>query len=223
MTPTTPTPNLAQDLIRIHRVITRGLTVGIAKGTEYLQSGFPQPQVFLGYSNYAHSLASVLGAHHQGEDQVAFPVLRIQLPFAPYERLSADHHEIELLLDLIHQAILDLSGNAPKDGVKILVDCLRRVYTIWVPHIQLEEHHFSRETIGEIMSLENQRQLSEAMGKHSQEHAGPPYWVIPFVLFNLGPEDRAAMAATFPPMIMGELVLKVWKDQWAPMKSFLLD
>ena len=223
MTSITPTPNLAQDLIRIHRVITRGLTVGIAKGAEYLQSGVPQPQVFLGYSNYAHSLASVLGAHHQGEDQVAFPVLRIQLTSAPYERLSGDHHEIELLLDLIHQAVDDLAGNAPKDGVRILVDCLRRVYTLWVPHIQLEEYHFSREMIGAVMSLENQGQLSEAMGKHNQEHAGPPYWVVPFVLFNLEPEDRAAMAATFPPMIMDELVPKVWKDQWAPMKPFLLD
>lgn len=223
MTPTTPSPDLAQDLIRIHRVITRGLIVGIAKGAAYLQSGFPQPQVFTGYSNYAHSLASVLGAHHQGEDQVAFPVLRIQLTSAPFEQLSADHHKIELLLDSIHQAIADLSADAPKEGVRILVDCLRKVYAIWVPHIQLEEHHFSREMIGSVMSLDNQRQLSEAMGKYSQEHAGPPYWVIPFVLFNLEPDDRAAMAASFPPMITDELVPKVWKDQWAPMKSFLLD
>ena len=220
---TTATPDIAQDLIRIHRVITRGLNVGIAKGAEYLQSGLPQPRVFLGYSNYAHSLASVLGAHHQGEDQLAFPVLRIQLTSAPYEQLAADHHKIELQLDMIHQAVADLSGDAPKDGVKILVDCLRRVYAIWVPHIQLEEHHFSREAISTIMSLENQRQLSEAIGKHTQEHAGPPHWVIPFVLFNLEPEDRAAMAATLPPMITDELVPKVWKDQWAPMKSFLLD
>ena len=34
--------------------------------------------------------------------------------------------------------------------------------------------------------------------------------------------DRAYMAGEMPPIISQELVPVVWKDQWAPMKPFLL-
>jgi hypothetical protein len=71
-------PNPAEYLIHIHKVITRGINVGINKGSEYLQNGFPEPKIPLGYTTYALSLASVLRAHHQGEDQVAFPILTLR-------------------------------------------------------------------------------------------------------------------------------------------------
>ena len=217
------TPNLAQDLVRIHKVITRGLEVSLSKGTEYLQAGFPQPQVLLGYSSYTHCLASVFGSHHQGEDLIFFPEFRKLIPSVPYGRLSNEHRAIEMRLVLISQAITDLSGNNQQNGLRMIVDTLGKISRIWVPHIQMEERYFSGETLNAVMDLEQQRRISEAASKYSQEHSGPPFWVVPFVLYNLGDEDRASMAATFPPEIMDELISNVWKDQWAPMKPLLLD
>jgi len=216
-------PNPAEDLILIHKVITRGINVEISKGTEYLQNGIPQPQKLLGYSTYALSLVSVLRAHHQGEDQVIFPLLRIKLPSAPYGILTTNHREMESLLVTIHQAIEDLSGDAPEDGMRGMVENLGKVWAIWKKHIFWEELHFSKDAIGAVMDLEAQGELSEAMAKHRQEHSEPPNLVIPFILYNLELEDRVSMAATFPPVVMDELVQKVWKDQWEPMKPFLLD
>jgi hypothetical protein len=223
MTPPTPTPDLAQDLIRIHKVITRALYIGLIKGREYLHSGFPQPQLLHGYSSFIHCLVEVLRSHHQGEDLVAFPAFMKVLPSAPYAKLSTDHHSIEMLLTPITLVITDLLGDTSSRGLMAIVDTLGKLAAIWEPHILLEERYFSREAINAVISSVEQGRISEAASKHSQEHSGPPYWVVPFVLYNLEPEDRALMAANLPPMILNELVPKVWKDQWAPMKPFLLN
>ena len=96
MEPSTPT--LAKDLLRIHKVITRGLDMSLVKGKAYLQSGFSQPQALLGYSSYTHCLCSVLDSHHTSEDIIAFPEFRLVIPSAPYAQLAYDHNEIERLL-----------------------------------------------------------------------------------------------------------------------------
>lgn len=223
MAPITPRPGLAQDLIRIHKVITRSLYISLIKGREYLQTGFPQPELSQGYPNYLHCLTEVISSHHLGEDLISFPAFMKPLPSAPYAKLSTDHHRIETLLMPIPQAIAELSGDTPQTGFTTIVDILGKLSAIWEPHILLEEHYFSRESMNAALSLEEQDRISAATSKYSQEHSEPAYLVIPFILFNLQPEDRASMAANFPPAIMNELVPIVWKDQWASMKPFLLN
>jgi len=220
---TSPTPDLAQDLVRIHRVITRSLNISEVKGAEFLQSGFPSAQLLLGFTTYTHCLSSVLGSHHQGEDLIAFPAFRKVLPSAPYAQLLTDHHGIETLLALLPATIANVSGDAPDKSLRIIVDTIQKITEIWEPHIQLEEYYFSKDALKAVLDLDEEMRISEAASKYSQEHSGPPYWVVPFVLFNLDREDRKTMASNFPPTIMEELVPMVWKEQWAPMKSFLLD
>ncbi len=215
-------PNLAQDLLRIHRAITRGLTVGAEKGAEFAHAGFPDPDLRQGLIAYLQGLSVVVKAHHLGEDEVAFPFFRERLPSSLYERLSADHHKIEALLITLNQAIASVAASGSPADLNPLVDCLQSISAIWTPHIGLEEGHFSPEAVAAVMTLEEQGRMSGAMATHSQEHATPAYLALPFTLFNLQPEDRAAMAATMPSMVMHELVPKVWKDQWAPMMPFLL-
>ena len=86
---------LAGDFLRIHRAITRGLNVSVSKGSEYIQKGFPDPDLQQGFALYLQTLAAVLSAHHLGEDEVAFPALKLKLPDEPYEKLGSDHVEIE--------------------------------------------------------------------------------------------------------------------------------
>ncbi len=221
MTPNNPNP--AQDLIRIHKVITRGLNVDLTKGIEYLQIGFSSLRAHLGYTRYTHCLSSVLSSHHQGEDLIAFPAFRKVIPSAPYAQLLNDHHAIDVLLAVFPQAIIDLSSDAQQNGLRVILSALQKILVVWEPHIQLEEEYFSIEAINAVFDMHEQVQISQAASKYSQEHSGPPHWVIPFILFNLEPDDRAMMAANFSPAIIDELIPKVWKDQWAPMKPFLLD
>jgi hemerythrin-like domain-containing protein len=216
-------PDLALGLLRIHRAITRGLTVSAAGGDEFIQEGFPDPGVRKGYTDYVQSLGEVLAAHHLAEDEVEFPKLMEKLPDAPYDRLASDHREIDRFLRTLRKAASDIAEDGDAGDLNLLVDTLRRITTIWTPHIRVEEEHFSHDNIYRSMSLEDQGLLSMRMGKHNQEHIASPSLAIPFVLYNLEPADRAEMARTMPSNIVNELIPTAWKEQWAPMKPFLLE
>ncbi len=218
-----PTSELARGLIRIHKVITRGLEVGLREGRNYLDKGFSQGLALAGYSTYVYSLGATLKAHHTSEDQVVFPEIRNVLPMVPYERLASDHQKIEAQLKPLSEAVTNLSGGAPEKSVKSIMDALDQISAIWYPHIKVEESNFSEEVISTRFPLEVQMRIGQASSKVSQEYARPPYWVIPFTLFNLDPAERKQMEAALPPTMMDELVLKAWKEQWSSMKPFLLE
>jgi hemerythrin-like domain-containing protein len=219
---TLPTPNLAQDMIRVHKVITRSIDVGLIKGIQYVKTGFPDPQELTGYSIYTHCLAEILDSHHMAEDKIGFPALFHVLPAAPYAHLTAEHHQFEHLLGILRPAIENLSTET-QAKLKIIVENLQKISLMWPPHYLIEEKHFTSEAVNAVMSLDEQKRVTEATSNYSQEHASPPYWVIPFMLFNLEKDDRELIAATLPPAVVEEQVPKVWKDQWAPMKPLLLD
>lgn len=65
--------------------------------------------------------------------------------------------------------------------------------------------------------------LLKQIVEHSQKHTGPPYLVLPFMLYNLPPDARALMAAEFPPEVTGHLIPIAWKDKWASMMPFLFE
>jgi hypothetical protein len=216
-------PSFAQDLLRIHRVVSRGLYVSVTNGVDFVQAGFPDPGTHLGYAAYTQSLAMVLDAHHLGEDEIAFPSLREKITAAPYERLIRSHQDIVVLLDSVQKAIPLVAGRGGQADLAELVHLLRKVADIWRPHIQTEEFYFSEEALAAAVSPEEQERISSAMAKHGQEHAAPSALALPFLLFNLEGEDRAAMAASLPAVVLEQLIPKGWKEQWAPMKPFLLE
>jgi hypothetical protein len=218
-----PKASLAQDLLRIHKVITRGLEVSLRSGRQYLEGGSQRAEELMGYSNYVHCLGAVLKAHHISEDIVIFPAARKVLPNAPYRQFSTDHRKIEALLIVLTQAIPGLAGDRAEESTKLVADTVNEISSIWYPHIQLEEANFTQATIDCMFVQDEQRRIGGEVGKISQEYGTPQNWVVPFVLFNLELEERKSMAASLPPAIMDELIPKVWKDEWSPMKPFLLD
>jgi hypothetical protein len=216
-------PTLAEGFIRIHKVITRGLSLTVSRGTEFLNQGFPDRDVRQGYADYVQSLVSVLSAHHLGEDELAFPTLQEKHIAAPYERLGTNHMEIEMALDLVRNSLPGMAGPDPLAGFGVVVESFRRVLAIWKPHIAIEEASFSDEAIAALMNPAEQAQLNASMSKHAQEHTGPPFLVLPFVLFNLTGADREGMASSMPKAVVEELIPKEWQARWAPMRPFLLD
>jgi hemerythrin-like domain-containing protein len=195
----------------------------VARGTDFMQAGFTDPGMRKGYADYTQSLVTVLDAHHLNEDEIAFPSLRDKITAAPYDRLTRNHQEIVVLLASVSKALPAVAEKGDQADLLELVDILRKISSVWRPHIQTEEFYFSEEALAASVSPEEQERISAAMAKHSQEHSTPPSLVLPFVLFNLEAEDRAEMAATLPAMVVEELIPKGWKEQWAPMKPFLLE
>ena len=215
--------NFAQDLLRIHRSISRALIVSVRRGEEFMQAGFPDPRLRKGFADYTRSLTVVLDGHHLGEDEIAFPFLKEKIPSAPYDRLGKNHQEIVTRLESVREAIASVEEDGDEAALMRLIDGLRKIADIWRPHIQAEEYYFNQEALAAVASPEEQDRVATAMAKHAQEHANPAYLALPFVLFNLEAEDRAIMAATLPPQVLEELIPHAWKDQWAPMKPFLLE
>jgi len=140
-------PSLAHDLVRIHKVITRGLSIGVERGAEFIQAGFPNPTMRQGFADYIRSLAIVLDAHHLSEDESAFPAFQKKLPLAPYKHLLATHKEIEALLTPVIQAVADGTGAGIEASLPFLVGSLRKITVIWAPHIRMEESIFSLEAL----------------------------------------------------------------------------
>jgi hypothetical protein len=60
------------------------------------------------------------------------------------------------------------------------------------------------------------------MSALSLAKAGPPFLIVPFILYNIPADKRTMLTSQMPPQIIEQLVPINWKDQWAPMKPFLL-
>ena len=211
-------PNVGEDILRIHRVLTRSLTVSI----QFLQQAEQPDNLHHGFTLYLRALSALLHAHHLGEDEIGFPFWRTKSPFAPLNNLIRDHLRMMPLLEKIEIWLNSESGwEAPH--LRRLQGILEELNTIWLLHIQLEESVMGPEKAAALLTPAENQQLARQLAAHGQEHAQPGALVLPFILYNLPVEDRAMMAQIFPPLVTRQLVPVEWKPVWEPMKPFLLE
>lgn len=216
-------PNIGAVMVRAHTAITRGLEVSSERSAAFAQEGYPDAATQKGFVTYVQALEWVLNAHHLGEDNVVFPYLRSKLPDAPYDELSADHRVMEEVLEEIQETIETMAQVQAGDSLKRLNRAVSRLTELWHPHIDKELLHlYDVEKTEAVMDLDEQIQLSQEVAEYSQQQADPGY-MVPFLLYNLQPEERASMVQAMPPALMQEMVPVVWKEKWAPMEPFLLD
>ena len=216
-------PNIGADLVHIHSIITRALDVSIEHSQSFAQEGYPDESTREGFVSYVQTLVSVLHAHHLTEDDLAFPYFREKLPDVPFDLLTAQHQEMEPILDEIKAAIEEVAADAQAgESLNDLNRALTKIAGIWRPHIQREEDHLSAEKADALLDTEEHIRLGKMFAEHNQEHAGPDYLVVPFMLYNLPAEDRAIMSQAMPPIVIQQLVPVAWREKWAPMSPFLL-
>jgi hemerythrin-like domain-containing protein len=217
-------PNIGADLARLHSIVTRGLEVAIDHSQSLAQQGYPDAATREGFISYVRSLTSVLHAHHLTEDELAFPYFRDLMPDTPFDSLTVEHQEMTPLIDQIEMVIEKVEADPhAAEPLNDLNRALIKVRDLWHPHIELEEDHLSPEKADELLSVEEQIELGKRFAQHNQEHAKPDYLVVPFLLYNLTPEERAIFSQGLPPVVTQELVPIAWKDKWSQMKPFLLD
>ena len=215
-------PKLISSFLGVHAIVSRGLDVANENLSRYPER---DPAMLGGFLNYVRALSSIIHGHHLTEDQLAFPYFRKMMPEAPFELLSEQHRQLEPLLDTMNAAIQKCEdrGNITED-FRRLAQALERMKEGWYPHIRIEEEHFTYARIESLrISDEEQSRLVQQFGEHSRQHTGPPYLVMPFLLYNTPLERRAQVAETLPPEVTQHLIPVVWKDKWANMKPFLLD
>jgi hemerythrin-like domain-containing protein len=210
----------ADSLARIHRAITRGLGVSTAYA-ESLDSNGPQDKARQrAFALYTRALAGVMNGHHQGEEN-AFVALHDRLPDIPYDRLTGEHKEIAALIEQLQPAAARVYRHP--DELPVVRQSLEALQALWAPHIGLEEAHISADSMAAQFSADEDVQLTRQLALQSQQHSRPPELAFAFVLYNLEPDDRAAMRRLMPARVVNDLMPNVWQAAWLPMKPFFLD
>jgi hemerythrin-like domain-containing protein len=216
-------PNIGEDYIRFHKVMTRGLAVSLQNINEYLQVGALEKLNREGFLKYVKSFSQVLHGHHLVENEKIFPYFKVKLPEVPYERLMSEHEIFKDGLKEINTGLGHLmSENDELNSLALLKSGLGKIDQIWNPHIQIENTQLYGQIGSLNIDLEEMIRIIKEDGEFFQEHADPAYLVVPFVLYNLSPEDRAITSQGFPEMVTKQLVPIDWKDKWTSMQPFFL-
>jgi hemerythrin-like domain-containing protein len=216
-------PNIGRDYIRFHKVMTRGIDVSLQNIDEFLTKGAMEKSNREGFLKYVQSFSTVLHGHHMVENEKIFPYFRDKLPEVPYERLMSEHEIFVGGLQEINTGIGNLlSKKDEMNSLKLLKSGFSKIDQIWHPHIQIENTQLYG-PIGSLnMDLDEMIRIQKEAGEFFQEHTEPPFLVVPFVLYNLSPEDREMATKGFPEMVTKQLVPIDWKDKWIPMQPFFL-
>ena len=215
---------IAGDIRRIHLVITRALDVAIEHTSLFTETK-SQDIFSLGFINYLQSLLSLLHSHHLVEDERIFPYLKDKLADAPFKLMEAQHQEMLLVLDEIELQLTLIEKNklcSPKTLIAFNQQLVRLRET-WHPHLQTEEEYINDTQLGTIIDPEEQKKQSEAFAHYAASHIDADYLVVPFILYNLLPEDRAIMSQVFPPVVTQQLIPIDWRSQWESMLPFFVE
>ncbi len=214
--------DLAEGLVRIHHVISRGVEVARERSHAYADGEPVDAALATGFGDYLHALASVLHGHHTGEESVAYPALRDRFPDAPWDLLIEEHRNVVSLLEEIAAHAAAVAQAPSPEAWGRLAGALDRLSAVWAPHYRREEEHFTPPEVARLMTADEQAAVVAQLGAHSQQHTGPDYLVLPFLFFNLDGDKRRAMSALFPAVVSEQLVPFAWRDKWSAMKPFLL-
>lgn len=197
----------------IHKIITRALQVSIERIQGLATQEFEDEGSKQGFLNYVQTLVTILHSHHLTEDDLVFPYLRAKLPHAPFETLVQEHHAMVRVLDEIKPLL-------KKGEVAQLLSPLKRLNALWHPHIDTEMCECIHKADG-VVSGEEQARMVKRFSEHGQGHSGPPELALPFLLYNLSPEDRQEFSKDWPPELLQHLVPVVWKAKWESMAPYL--
>lgn len=216
-------PDIGEEYIRLHKVMTRGLRVSLENTNEYVQAEALENVNREGFLKYVQGFSSVLHGHHLVEDEKIFPYFKDKLPEVPYERLTTEHEIFNAGLREIKTGIDNLTSRTDElESLKLLKSGLDKVNELWSDHIQIENTQLYGKTRSLHIDSEEMIKIQMEDKKFFQDHSGPPYLVMPFVLYNLSPEDRAILTGGFHDNETEHLLNVEWKDKWISMQPFLL-
>jgi hemerythrin-like domain-containing protein len=204
-------------LVRIHKVISRGLYISIRKCDEILVKKRIPPGEAEGLSMYVETLKWVTHAHHLSEDEIVFPYFKDNIE-APYNKLQDDHNEMSYILEMLDQSLLEISPGS----VGKLRQVLDKFDRLWVPHIKIEEQNFTSKTLEPVMGMNEQINLLEKIAEHNRRNSGNGQLTMPFMFYNLEGKDREEFMNNFPWIIRKVLVPVIWRGQWKPMSPYFL-
>lgn len=216
--PGNPVPNAGNDLIRIHKVITRALDVSLQNSKPVKLAG----NLRQGFLTYVKVLTIMLHAHHEGEDEISFPFWRTRFRSGPFDKLVEQHRQMITYLEQIEGWLKKSANEWQDENLLPLYNILGELRAHWQRHIALEEETMGPDNSLKYLSTEENIELVKHLAEHGQAHSKPPEIVMPFVVYNLDEADRNEFIKLLPPVMIQQLIPVAWKFAWEPMIPFLL-
>ncbi len=213
--------NIGDTMLAYHQVITRGLSVSIEACRAAAQAGTGAGER-RGLSDYGRTLASLIDLHHHTEDEIVFPYLEKLIPDAPYEQLRSDHQKLVPMLQAVQDAcVLWVDGDDA--SLAAMSENLGKIDSIWHPHIRIEEEYYAPRALAELIAADEHARLIGELGQYSMQHIKEPPLLLPFVIYNADEHYRPIITRPLPAELTEQMIPVAWKEQWEPMKSFLLE
>ena len=205
----------------MHNVLSRAINVMLKHIEKSNQSGFVESELDEGFVTYANRFLAVFFAHHDGEELILFPIIKAKVPSVDFTQLLEQHkvmhHTAEKFSSLVNKK------NLSSESYNEIYSLIQNMSQQWKEHRQQEEDTIIHDDIGSAFPLNEQIILGEKLSKHGQAHSKPVALTLPFMLYNLEPDEREEFSADMPWILTSFLIPVVWKSKWKIMEPFLLD
>jgi hypothetical protein len=217
-----PEAIIAANFYDIHSIITRGLKVSLAGTRSVLQDGFQGENARAGLFNYIRCLTSVLNAHHNMEDEIAFPYFRPKLPEVNFDSWTIWHQKLVRILEEINLAVEKCEKDyQPEIELGKLESNLARLKEMWPYHMGSETDDFINKADA-LVPVEEGIRLVRSFAESMLKLATPNSLTVPFMFYNLPGEYRRPFSLGMPEEMVQNLVPGIWKEKWASMSPYLL-
>ena len=211
--------HLSKGLELIHKVLSRPLDIGISHLDKCLISNKIDIENHAGFKDYISSLVTVFFGHHHGEDEIMFPTFEEKIKDADFSVLKNQHKELHPLAEQIkHKIDID---NPTIENYREIRSLLQDTKDLWGKHREEEEQTVELD-LEPVLSLKEQIELSDKLGKHGQSMSSPAPLILPFLIYNLEGKDRRDFTREMPWILKKFIVPVLWKKKWQKMKPFLL-
>ncbi len=143
---------------------------------------------------------AALRAHHALEDEVLLPALRARGAAGPWERVASDHHDV---------------------AARLAAGDVRGLAELLPGHFALEEEVLTEASWRALLTEDEARALGKAIATHSRAHLRPAAKLLPLLLFNLDPDERARFTARMPRFVTAGLVPIVFRGAWRGLRPWM--
>jgi hemerythrin-like domain-containing protein len=159
------------------------------------------------FVEFTERFARFLHVHHDGEEEIVFPVLRSSSPEAQklVDGWKGDHATLIPKLRAMEAACAELARGGAREP---LAQAAKAVQDFLVPHLDAEEKAFDGAALAKLISAEEAARLTLASRKHGQRVGGPA--VLMIFLHSLTDDEQRSHFSAMPWFVRKILVGQVW-------------
>lgn len=180
----------------------------------------PNAAALRAYLRYVDTALTAFDAHHRLEEDVLFPLFARRDADAPVRALIDEHATLKQLEAAVRAARVEVARDPA--ALRGLAAAWRALYDACLPHFADEERAFDDAWYAAHLAPDALLAFGKQVAQHSQQHHKPAARLLPFILYNLAPDDRAVFAARMPRFVTQVLVRHLFKwVGWRDMHPFL--